>query len=77
MRIAGQQKLCARAVPKPWLPRNRMSESFTYGSVGVAGYSHWSYGDRGEGPPLPGSRTNCSAALRNLPLMLGVLHREC
>jgi hypothetical protein len=32
-------KLCAGVVPKPWLPRNRMSELFTYGSVGVVGYN--------------------------------------
>ncbi len=32
-----------------------MSESFTYGSVGGAGYKLRSYGGRGEGPPLPGS----------------------
>jgi hypothetical protein len=32
-------KLCARVVPRPWLLRNRMSESFTYGSVGGVGYS--------------------------------------
>ncbi len=37
-----------------FLLRNRMSELFTYRSVGGVGYSLWSYGDRGEGPPLPG-----------------------
>ena len=60
-------KLCAGAVPRPWLLRNRMSELFTYGSVGVAGHSLWSYGDRGkarlypeadgETPPLSADRS--------------------
>ncbi len=32
-------KLCAGAVPRPWLLRNRMSELFTYGSVGGAPFN--------------------------------------
>ncbi len=32
-------KLRAGAVPRPWLLRNRMSELFTYGSVGGVGYN--------------------------------------
>ena len=56
-------KLCAGAVPRPRLPRNRMSELFTYGSVGVAGYSHRCYGVGGEGPPLPGRRTGAAVIM--------------
>ena len=43
-------KLCARVVLKPWLPRNRMSESFTYGSVGGVGYNP---GGNSRGRPAP------------------------
>ncbi len=43
-------KLCAGVVPKPWLPRNRMSESFTYGSVGGVGYN---LGGNSRGRPAP------------------------
>ena len=46
-------KLCAGAVPRPWLPRNRMSELFTYGSVGVAGYNPWCYGAGGKARLYP------------------------
>jgi hypothetical protein len=31
--------LCASGGSSPWLPRNRMSELFTYGSVGGVGYN--------------------------------------
>ncbi len=43
-------KLCAGVVPKPWLLRNRMSELFTYGSVGGAGYNP---GLQGKARPYP------------------------
>ncbi len=43
-------KLCARVAQRPWLLRNRMSESFTYGSVGGVGYN---LGGNPGGRPAP------------------------
>ena len=43
-------KLCARVAQRPWLLRNRMSESFTYGSVGGVGYN---LGGNSRGRPAP------------------------
>ena len=43
-------KLCARVAQRPWLLRNRMSESFTYGSVGGVGYNR---GGNSRGRPAP------------------------
>ncbi len=44
--VCGVAKLCVRVEVLPWLPRNRMSEFLTYGSVGGLISNGWFYPDK-------------------------------